>query len=119
MQRAQSALSAIPGAVPSVPFTGEVEALKKAVADVHQLRDAVALLLPDFQRLIYEVERERAVNLRLMQTAAEGPKGFIVTGTARHFTVDQLLEMHERYSAEYDAMVALVTLASGYAERAG
>lgn len=115
-----SALGNIKGAIPSVPLPGqtEIEQLKKSIADVYQVRDALAFLIPDVHRLIYESERQRAVNVRMFQKIAEGPpKSFIVSGGPRPYSVEELLNMEADFSSEYDAMCGLVALAENLMER--
>lgn len=110
MAKAKTALSDIPGAVPEVPH--DIEVLKNAIRDVHSMRDAITYLVSDVQRLIYENERGRAVSLRLMQMVSKGPRSFLVANQAAHFTIDELQDLELQFAAEYDAMCALVTLAT-------
>lgn len=105
-----TALGSIPGAIPDVP-NGEIETLKRAIAETHMLRDALSILIPDFQRLVYESERNKAVQLRLLQTVSRGPSRLIGVGTMKHsYTMDELLELEAQYVAEYDALCGLMVL---------
>lgn len=105
-----TALGSIPGAIPNVP-NGEIETLKKAIAETHMLRDALSILIPDFQRLVYESERNKAVQLRLLQTVSKGPTRLVGFGPGRAgYTMDELLELETQYVAEYDALCGLMVL---------
>ncbi len=136
MAKARTALASLPGGIPNVPGMSDVEILKKAIADTHQLRDAVAedrrviesqgqiieqygqalsYALPELNRLVYEAERTRAVNQRMFALVSQGPNaGFIVGNTPRGYELKALLEAEAMFTAEYDVLMAFTVLAETY-----
>ena len=77
---------------------------------------AIPFLVHDVNGLIYENVKQRAVNLKIMKAVADGPK-FLISGAGRSFSMDQLTQMAEDYSVEYDFVYAFIALAENYRPR--
>lgn len=115
-----------------------LQEMQNALADLQAMRDAIEetrevmnqtfpLLIGDINTLYqiattsvpYQIERMKAVNLRLLRTTSEGPKLLVsgVPGASPKFSIQQLLDFQRQYEAEYDAMYAFVVLAENLASR--
>jgi hypothetical protein len=97
----------------------EIKQLQQLLEDMGLLRDGVAetqrvvnettpYMISDINSLIYMNEKQRNVTMRLLHTIVEGPK-FVISGAGHHtYTMSQVLELENQYSAEYDGIYAFI-----------
>lgn len=91
-----------------------MQSLYNRVNDMEREQVALPYIVNDIQGLIYEYAKQRAVSLRVMKAVADGPRSFLVAGAARTYTMDQLVEMTEEFSVNYDFVYAFIVLAERY-----
>jgi hypothetical protein len=106
-------IQALSEALKALPPPEERRAFTKALEDVSNVTTAVSYLVSDLHQLIYELDKQKMVNLRIIRTATEETPSFLVGGgsTKKHYTGVELIALTAQYEAEYDAIYALSLLA--------